>query len=1145
MATSLTRRVRLRRIFLVDRLIPILLALSLPSISHGDVVISEFLAINSGPELDNFNVTSDWIELHNNGNADVVLSGWTLSDEVDSPSKWIFPAVTIRAGGYLAVWASGRDVRDPAMPLHTNFTLSGEGEYLALRAPNQTTSTVFNPYPKQFARLSYGSDTAAQPSYRQLSTREARNAGPIFTDFVRDTEFSVQRGFYTTPFSLAITSQTQGAEIRYTTDFSEPTETSTLYAGPLSITTTSVVRAKAFRSGQLPTNVDTQSYIFAETWKTQPEAPAGFPLTWGASSEFNGVFKQGADYLMRPAVTGSPIYEPLIIPALTTTLPVLCVTGESAAIMGDSGLFGTLRNSTSAELSVGIEYFDPGAPGQTFSKRGNLQMHGGIVRRLPKRGLRLDFSTPEGSGPLRFPLFAGSPVESFDQLVLRPGAHDSFVIKARAAFDVSITDHAFHATLMRDQFIRRVEQSVGIPAPRSRYVHLCLNGLYWGIYDLLERPNAEFFSEYGGGTPEEWDVIHHGPQTIDGTATSWEALLALATAGDVAALTRLAGTDQFIDHMLIRMWAGDHDWLSPVGLPGVMGDAAVFRRKNWYAGRQTRSATEKPWVFFTWDAEMSMGLHALFNFQDGSSPKPPGLLFPAYRELRLDMTGVNDTDSPGQVWAALVRSPEFVIRVGDRARALLYRGALSPTVAPAKLAALLAELDLPIVAETARWGASAGSNVANRSGGLAQVTSSMQLTRDNHWRPEAQWLRDTWCVARTPIFIDQLKARGLYPALPAADYEFGSVDPRMVTLTVEGGGSGQIKYTLDGSDPITNPSALTYTGALTPAVGTPLKVRVFNGAVWSALTVVPTNLSLGTPTREALVITEVHYHPSPPTAAEIAAGFTDADDFEYLELTNLSAAPVALSSLRFAAGIDFDFATGTAIQQLPAGGSLLLASNLAAFTRRYGLAATGEFQNDTNLSNSGETIKLVTSGGEIITEFTYNDRGAWPVAADGRGSALTLRRPQQIQEESSKSWRAGAPSPGTIDNGDVTYMTWLQEHFTTAEIAAGAITGGDNDPDKDGIPNSIEYLTLNNPLEISENPVTAASSPGQADFRWELRVDAASQGMDLETSSDLRSWQKVTTPMQVSVSPYGTTILHHAPPAAGLRFARLRSRGAP
>ena len=120
--------------------------------------ISEFMALNDSTRADQDGDYSDWIEIHNPTTGAVNMSGWHLTDEADNLDKWQFPSVTIPAGGYLLVFASGKDRAVTGSELHTDFKLSGDGEYLALVRPDGlTVAHEFSPeFPRQVEDVSYG-----------------------------------------------------------------------------------------------------------------------------------------------------------------------------------------------------------------------------------------------------------------------------------------------------------------------------------------------------------------------------------------------------------------------------------------------------------------------------------------------------------------------------------------------------------------------------------------------------------------------------------------------------------------------------------------------------------------------------------------------------------------------------------------------------------------------------------------------------------------------------------------------------------------------------------------------------------------------------------------------------------------------------
>ncbi|MEM7234892.1 MAG: LamG-like jellyroll fold domain-containing protein, partial [Planctomycetota bacterium] len=149
------------------------------------------------------------------------------------------------------------------------------------------------------ARLDAVLGGVGQARYFSSPSPGEANSGGLL-DFVADTKFSVDRGFFEAAFDLEITCETEGAEIRWTTDGSEPTATTgDLYAGPLRIDATTVLRARAFLEGHVPSNADTQTYIFGEDVLTQTRL-AGYPTSWAG---------RAADYDMDSEIAQSPLYS--------------------------------------------------------------------------------------------------------------------------------------------------------------------------------------------------------------------------------------------------------------------------------------------------------------------------------------------------------------------------------------------------------------------------------------------------------------------------------------------------------------------------------------------------------------------------------------------------------------------------------------------------------------------------------------------------------------------------------------------------------------------------------------------------------------------------------------------------------------------
>lgn len=225
------------------------------------IMISEFLADNSGGIRDDFGSRSDWIELLNPGTEAVDLEGWFLTDDPAQLNKWAFPKTVLPPNAYLIVWASELDRRDPGAALHTNFKLSAGGEYLALVGPGPKVISEFAPaYPPQETNISFGRDRLdpTLTGYFPVPTPGAPNSASG-AGFASAPVFSVPSGTYTNN-NLVITISAPAGVIRYTLDGSVPTLASPVYSQPLVLTASTIVQARVFESDLLPSTPVLRAY---------------------------------------------------------------------------------------------------------------------------------------------------------------------------------------------------------------------------------------------------------------------------------------------------------------------------------------------------------------------------------------------------------------------------------------------------------------------------------------------------------------------------------------------------------------------------------------------------------------------------------------------------------------------------------------------------------------------------------------------------------------------------------------------------------------------------------------------------------------------------------------------------------------------
>ncbi len=152
-----------------------LLLMGVPAFSAP--MISEFMADNRRSTIDDDDDRSDWIEIHNPDGSPANLSGWFLTDDPGHKLKWRFPAVTISARGHIVVFASGKNRTNPNAPLHTDFRLNKEGDYLALLDKSSNVVSQFSPtYPPQHEDVSFGKGNSKQDQVTLLKQKASARA---------------------------------------------------------------------------------------------------------------------------------------------------------------------------------------------------------------------------------------------------------------------------------------------------------------------------------------------------------------------------------------------------------------------------------------------------------------------------------------------------------------------------------------------------------------------------------------------------------------------------------------------------------------------------------------------------------------------------------------------------------------------------------------------------------------------------------------------------------------------------------------------------------------------------------------------------------------------------------------------------------
>ena len=1011
------------------------------------VQISEFMAANldletrlradTGSSFRGERSQPDWIEIKNLSNSSFDLSGYFLTDDDSNLNQWAFPAGTeIAANGYLVVYPSRLNVTNPDLDetgrYHTNFSLSLDGEYLAIASPDGVVLHEYaNSYPDQRPGVSYGIAANGTTGYLTAATPGADNTG-IYPGLVGDTRFSVDRGVYSEPISVEIESRTEGAEIRYTFDGSAPTASNGfVYSGPINIDRTTTLRAAAFFGDYLPSNVDTQTYIYLDQVVSQPGEPTTGPSDQQVS--FPDRWRNArSNYEMDPEIINDPAYSGRMLDALLA-LPALSMTLDQDDVFGRNGLYSnpgsTAEKAASAEL-----IFPDGTVG--FQIDAGARMQGGASRGVDhvKHSMSLRFREDYGASNLEFPLYEDSPVTTFNSIHLRARYNNSWIHWSG--------EQRRRASMIREAWSRDAMLASGDAiAGHGSYVHLYLNGIYWGVYEMHERQDASHMAEYLGGDSLEYDA-RNANSPVDGTRDSYDEMRTIVRSKDWERIQQVLDIDNHILFNIVQLYGGNQDLKSD---------------GNWRAAGG--GSANAPWRYFMWDVERILENPR----QRGTQP-------------------VSDLDG---LRGQLDNIEEYRIRFADHVHRLLYNdGPLTPENAAALWMNRAEQLDLAIVAESARWG---------------DTRQSQPFTRDDHWIDEQNRLMRDYFPVRTDNVISNFRRSNLYPDTDAPEFlvndarQHGGLIANGDSVTFQNpnsGNSGQLVYTLDGSDPRQEggevaPGAIVYDGTPLPLTSqTQVKARILRNSEWSALTDATFVFEIAA-SAENLAITEINYNPHGALQGEPDVG---GNAFEFIEVKNISDNPIDLSGVQFkqtlvegdSEGIRFDFAPDV----LAPGAHRVVVRDREAFVGRYGdtpaialgdngLGGEAGVWTGGRLGDGGETISLFAADGSVIRQVTYDDRAGWPERADSDGSSLVILD-ATLDANLGNNWRASdlvGGSPGSDS-----------EPFAPDVVVNEILTNSDA-PQVD----QVELLNVSNqPVDISgwfltDNPNSLAKFQFAAD----------------------------------------------------------------
>ena len=465
--------------------------------------------------------SNDWIELYNGTSQAVDLSGWGLSDNAGRPRKWQFPSgTTIQPGAYLGVFANGLDTTAEGR-IQTNYCLSSDGGYsIVLSRPGgEIVDRVF--VPMQYEDISYGRvEGEAGLRYFTTVTPGAANDSPAYYGRASRPIYSVEGGMYRTGDVLTVElSVPSNCRAYYTLDCTDPTESSTPYTGPITVSETTILRTRVYGEGYLESFMDSQSYLYDVN---------------------NG---NGTVFVV------SLVSDPY---NLTSDEAGIMVKGPNAEPHYPYGSMNKGANFwMDWEREAHVEVFNP--DGSTMiSQECGIKLHGQFSRAERQKAFKVIARSKYGGNRFEAPIFSHRPYTEYQSFLLRSSSEDG------------------DKTRFRDALLQRLAEGGCVDYQETEIGVLYIDGKYWGHYNLRERICKSNICQFEGweGYEDDIDLIKANTNVMQGSNETMVQLLDYVKTHDMntdeayQVLDNAIDIENYIEYMAVEMYTGNTDTLN-------------------------------------------------------------------------------------------------------------------------------------------------------------------------------------------------------------------------------------------------------------------------------------------------------------------------------------------------------------------------------------------------------------------------------------------------------------------------------------------------------------------------------------------------------------------------------------------------------
>ncbi|MDR1928192.1 MAG: CotH kinase family protein [Oscillospiraceae bacterium] len=464
----------------------------------------------------------DWIELHNQTGQPVSLKGYGLCKSLDG-KRLVFGEESLAPGAFLVVQAAGdespADADSGAAGDERRSSVRRSGVWYAPFQVDAAGETLFllDAQGRVIDRFESGKLRVGESSGRPeqslarvwfaVPTPGKANSEKSCQGYAPKPVFSKTGGYAQAGEAITVTAP-EGCTLRYTSDGSEPDETSPALQDPLLLTETVTIRARAFQEGYLPSDTATVSYLVNVSHKIPIIFLSAKPDDLFGRQ--NGIMANGPGYAEPFPYIGANFWK----------------DWERGATMEYYSAAGVKQ----LEFNCGINVF------------------GQYTRAYLQKSLAVHLRDGYGQRSVTYPFFENNPILTNTDFVIRAAGQDQYYAKLRDAFCT--------------QVLRGYSDCVSMD---WQPVALYINGAYWGLYALREKINESFFAAREGLDPNCIDIIKGDTRVLSGDKTDWVALRNYVKAHDLRTqanydyVAARLDIDNFIDYLIAEIFFANGD----------------------------------------------------------------------------------------------------------------------------------------------------------------------------------------------------------------------------------------------------------------------------------------------------------------------------------------------------------------------------------------------------------------------------------------------------------------------------------------------------------------------------------------------------------------------------------------------------------